>query len=54
MECLGGPESSENAHPFINLCLLIRILGRPGIVDYEYEFGVEVVGDLVSSLDGVI
>jgi len=30
--------------------LLIRLLGGPGVGDYEDEFGVEVVDDLVSSL----
>ena len=43
----------RNAHPFVNLCLPVGFLGRPGVVDYEDEFGVEVVDDLVSSL-GVI
>ena len=51
-ECTGGGED-ENAHPFVNLCLYVGLLGQPGVADYEYEFGVEVVDDLVSSL-GVI
>ena len=48
-----GGKEDEGAHPFVNLCLSIGLLGRPGVVNYEDEFGVEVVDDLVSSL-GVI
>jgi len=48
-----GLERGENAHPFVNLCLFTGLLRRPGVVNYEDEFGVEVVNDLVSSL-GVI
>jgi hypothetical protein len=43
----------KNAYPFVNLCLSARFLGQPGVADYKYEFGVEVIDDLVSSL-GVI
>lgn len=46
-------EKEKNTHPFVNLCLSVGLLGRPGVVNYEDEFGVEVVNDLVSSL-GVI
>lgn len=51
-ECTGG-QRDNNAHPFIDLCLSIGLLGQPGVADHKHEFGVEVVDDLVSSL-GVI
>ena len=43
---MGFPEGSKcgrNAHPFVNLCLFIGLLGRPRVVDYRCKLGVEGV-----------
>ena len=52
-ELHGESRRYRDTHPFVNLCLCIGLLGQPGVADYENEFDVEVVDDLVSSL-GVI
>jgi hypothetical protein len=41
--CPEGSKCGGNAHPFVNLCLFIGLLGWPRVVDYGCELGVEGV-----------